>query len=124
MLTTELTHLPDDALAQLDDALLVETERRRVTEAWETIRDLADEHLDALHDLVDEEVLAREERKLALHLAHQLEQGEAREQAGDRDCKKRFMHRAARLFKLAQLNAPDVILNEAIDMMLRVRPPV
>lgn len=119
-MTQELQSITDDELNKLDDALMTEQLRREHLsddDKAHRLAALSDDDLRDLHDRVDGEVEVRVERSMATHLAHEIEQGEAREAESKDDTRTRFLLRVARMFKLVRLNAPDAILSHALGLV-------
>ena len=74
--------------------------------------------IECLHKIIDE----RERSDMDLQAAHEIEQGEAREQNDDFDISKTLPCRVARLLKLIQCNAPASIINQAINLVVQAKP--
>jgi hypothetical protein len=122
----QIETLTDDQITALSDAVHAEEARREhlltKPEIAAALAIMCDDDLRDFGGRLADEEQDRADKWMALSASHEIEQGEAREVAGDKDQHNLFVARCARLFRLAKLNAPEPIIAMTLSQVLKGAP--
>lgn len=92
----------------------------QVAAAFQVLDKLNGNQIFAFNDMVDDEIESRAQRMIAAEVAHVIEQADAKIADGKPfDWRQQLQHRTARLLRLLSVNAPDVILEHSLEMVIK-----
>lgn len=114
--------MSDQQLSAVNTAftILCMMEDAGVRPALSALDVMPDDEQDSISVRVNDEIARRTKIQTDATVAHVIEQEDAAEEDNrPRDRNRVMAHRAARLLKLISLNAPEVIVDTALDVLAR-----